>query len=117
MNFPAINLIVLRAEDPAGLASFYEGLGLVFSIERHGSGPEHRASETNGAIFEIYPRSKDGPSSHGTRLGFCVHSISQILEKLSDRASVVSMPKRTSSGLRCILCDPEGHRIELLERA
>src|SRR5450755_3978856 len=89
MNCPAINLVVLRSEDPVRLASFYEGLGMRFEVERHGNGREHLASTGNGAVFEIYPRRRDEPTSNGVRLGFRVHSISTVLERLGTQAHVL----------------------------
>jgi len=38
-----LNLIVLRSADLDRAAQFYSRLGIVFSRERHGSGPEHLA--------------------------------------------------------------------------
>ncbi|UPT92447.1 VOC family protein (plasmid) [Bradyrhizobium barranii subsp. apii] len=90
MNFPAINLVVLRSDDPANLAAFYEGLGMHFEMERHGDGREHLASTGNGVVFEIYPRRGDEPISRGVRLGFRVRSISEVLERLGPRAHLLS---------------------------
>ncbi|WFU31478.1 VOC family protein [Bradyrhizobium brasilense] len=113
MNSPTINLVVLRSEDPANLAAFYEGLGMHFETERHGNGCEHLASTGSGAVFEIYPRRGDEPASRGVRLGFCVQSISEILERLGPSARLLSDRKDPVGGRRCILRDPEGHKIEL----
>jgi len=115
MNSPAINLVVLRSADPANLASFYESLGMSFKVERHGNGPEHLASTGNGAVFEIYPRRGDEPTSQGVRLGFRVQSVSGVLELLGPRAQVISDQKDPNRRRRCVLCDPEGHKIELSE--
>ena len=54
----ALNLVVIRAEDIDRAAAFYGLLGLEFQKHRHGSGPEHYASEERGIVFEIYPRQK-----------------------------------------------------------
>jgi catechol 2,3-dioxygenase-like lactoylglutathione lyase family enzyme len=115
MNSPAISLVVLRSEDPARLASFYEGLGMRFEAERHGNGREHLASTGNGAVFEIYPRRGDEPTSHGVRLGFRVRSISTVLERLGTRARVLRDCKDPDRRRHCVLRNPEGHKIELSE--
>jgi hypothetical protein len=52
--------------------AFYRALGLEFSRHSHGGGPLHLASETDGAVFEIYPAPEDGASTRSVRLGFAV---------------------------------------------
>ena len=47
--------LVLRAEEPARLAKFYEALGLAFRTEQHGHGPKHVAAELSLGVLEIYP--------------------------------------------------------------
>lgn len=37
--------------------AFYSDLGLVFTKEQHGTGPEHYAAELPGLVFELYPAS------------------------------------------------------------
>jgi len=115
MQTPSLNLIVLRAADPSSLASFYEGFGLSFEAEKHGTGPEHQACVVNGSVFEIYPRAAHEPETSGVRLGFNVPSIDAALDALGDRAELLSNPKQTRWGRRCVLKDPEGHKVELLE--
>lgn len=52
---PMLNLVVLRSPDVHRAVRFYRVLGLLFTVERHGSGPEHYAAVVNGFVFEIYP--------------------------------------------------------------
>jgi lactoylglutathione lyase len=114
---PSLNLLVLRAEDPERLCEFYSALGLRFVREQHGKGPVHHASEIGGSVFEIYPRGKDEPTTAGARSGFSVPSLDVALSALTDQhASVLSGPATTPRGRRAVVCDPEGHKVELIER-
>ena len=113
----SLNLLVLRAQHPERLASFYEGFGLVFKTESHGCGPEHKSANMNGSVFEIYPSVQHAPDTTGTRLGFKVPSIAAVLTKLGDRAKLISKPQSSPWGLRAVICDPEGHKVEIVESA
>jgi predicted enzyme related to lactoylglutathione lyase len=96
--------------------AFYSKLGLHFNKHRHGTGPEHYSAELSGAVFELYPQSGDGPSSLGTRIGFSVSSVDDVIKALGDYpTAVVSQPKDSEWGRRAIVADPDGHRIELLQ--
>lgn len=115
MRAPSLNLVVLRARDPTSLASFYQALGFRFQKERHGSGPEHLASTTGGSVFEIYPKGTESLDTTAVRLGFCVPSISTVLSDLGGAVDIISRPSKSDWGTRCVIRDPEGHKIELLE--
>ncbi|MDP9813915.1 catechol 2,3-dioxygenase-like lactoylglutathione lyase family enzyme [Rhizobium tibeticum] len=112
---PSLNLVVLRARDPGSLAAFYKALGFEFQIERHGSGPEHLASTTGGSVFEIYPKGSESLDTSAVRLGFRVPSISTVLSDLGTTVDMISRPSKSDWGTRCVIRDPEGHKIELLE--
>ena len=111
----ALNLLVLRAKNPDELAEFYSGLGLCFVREQHDKGPVHHSSNIGGAIFEIYPCQNPTDQTTGTRIGFQVPSIENSIRACS--AQVISKPKMTQWGLRAVIQDPEGHKIELVEYA
>jgi lactoylglutathione lyase len=116
MSDIALNLIVLRSADVARAAAFYSRLGMQFTVHRHGTGPEHFAAELAGGVFELYPRSADGPSSLGTRIGFRVRSVEAAIAALGDfPGAVITAPKESEWGLRAVVSDPDGHRIELLQ--
>ncbi|MDB6077013.1 MAG: Glyoxalase/bleomycin resistance protein/dioxygenase [Akkermansiaceae bacterium] len=113
---PRLNLIVLRSPDAPRLTAFYTKLGLSFQLHRHGTGPEHYASESASVVFEIYPVRKDGEPTSELRLGFEVADIHQIVpELLGAGAELVSRPTTSQWGLRAVLEDPDGHKIELTE--
>src|SRR5215813_9771313 len=113
---PMLNLVVLRSADLDRATAFYSKLGLSFTKHRHGSGPEHYSAALAGAVFELYPQSGDGASSLGTRIGFSVSSVDDVIKALSAYpTALVSLPKDSEWGRRAIVADPDGHRIELLQ--
>lgn len=111
-----LNLVVIRAEDIDRAAAFYRLLGLEFQKHRHGSGPEHYASEEGGTVFEIYPRQKQAEGSAGTRIGFRVPSVDALIAGLEEAgARIVSPPKDSPWGRRAVIDDLDGHCVELTE--
>ena len=113
---PTLNLVVLRCADIDRAMAFYSKLGLHFARHRHGTGAEHYSAELAGAVFELYPQSGNGPSSLGTRIGFSVSSVDDVVAALGDYSTaVISEPKDSEWGRRAIVADPDGHRVELLQ--
>ena len=111
----ALNLVVLRVSDLERARCFYEALGLRFTRERHGTGPEHLAAESGSVLFEIYPRG-EGPTTAGVRLGFRVASVASVVWAVQQLgASVTSPPAEGHWGLRAVVVDPDGHRVELTQ--
>ncbi|MEQ8966376.1 MAG: hypothetical protein RID91_11165 [Azospirillaceae bacterium] len=117
MTGPQLNLLVLRAANPRALAFFYGRFGLVFETERHGNGPEHEACVMEASVLEIYPHSADGARSAGTRIGFRVPSIEAATRGLDPETEIVQPPRASKWGRRCVVRDPEGHQVELVETA
>ena len=86
-----------------------------FTSERHGNGPEHFAADLNGVVFEIYPQGA-GPNSANVRLGFRVRSVAEsVVALLATGAKAVSPPIPGPWGLRAVVEDPDGHRVEISE--
>jgi predicted enzyme related to lactoylglutathione lyase len=111
-------LVVIRAEDPAGLSRFYEALGLRFDLERHGRGPEHYACRVGKSVFEIYPRNSEADCTTATRLGFGVADLDKACNGvIANRGRMVRAATETSWGRRAVVCDPEGHTVEIVEQA
>lgn len=115
MAISAINLVVLRSNAPRDLVRFYQSLGLNFALEQHGSGPEHHSCAIGNATLEIYPCDNREMTTIGTRIGFAVSSIEVALSGIVGAHKVISKPKQTEWGKRCVLQDPEGHKVELIE--
>lgn len=64
-----VTLLVLYTPRPEECRRFYAGLGLGFTPERHGRGPEHHAAVlSDGTVFELYP-ARPGRRTDGLRLG------------------------------------------------
>lgn len=111
-----LNLVVLRARDAQRLAAFYSNLGLNFVRHRHGAGPEHFASEDGGGVFEIYPARADAEPTRELRLGFEVADVQLAVARLAGTgAEIISAPAASPWGLRAVIKDIEGHKVELTE--
>ena len=120
MPLPAINLIVIRANDVDQAVTFYEGLGIAFRPEKHGCGPNHFSGDVNGVVVEIYPASNGGSVERGgmadLRLGFQVPNIERALVDLVARGGVLLSPAVNADGqCTAVVADPDGHRVELSE--
>lgn len=112
-----LSLLVLRSRDIKRLVAFYQQLGLSFTLHRHGSGPEHYACENEQVVFEIYPYNEGSQDTTATRIGFTVNNIETAMAALTAAGgTVVSKPKQSPWGQRAVIDDPDGHRVELLER-
>ncbi len=118
MEATCLSLIVLRSVQPDTLAAFYAQLGMTFVKHRHGEGPKHFSADLDhGVVFEIYPQKAGELPTTSTRLGFGVGSVDKAFQALIKAgAKVVSEPKVSEWGMRAVVDDPEGHRIELIER-
>lgn len=113
---PSLSLVVIRASDIARSAQFYSALGITFQCEHHPRGPEHYAATFGEMVFEIYPASERYPVTN-TRLGFAVDSIDTVLNIWrSAGAEMLSEPTESPWGLRAVVADPDGHRVELVQR-
>ena len=108
---PSLEFIVIFAVDLERSRRFYEALGLSFSLEKHGNGPEHLAAVIDGVVFEIYPRKGDSAST-GVRLGFRVASVEAAVA--AARLAGAEVASLSADGLvdaRAGLIDPDGHRV------
>lgn len=111
---PIVNLVVLRSGDIERAARFYQAMGLLFTKHRHGSGPEHYASEVDGFVFEIYPIGS-AASTASTRIGFSVDDVDAVIELLVEvGGELVLGPKDSEWGRRAVMKDLDGHTIELM---
>jgi catechol 2,3-dioxygenase-like lactoylglutathione lyase family enzyme len=114
-SLPSMNLVVIRSPDIDKAAAFYQVLGLNLVKHAHGSGPEHYACEMGKCVFEIYPITPKSAPTNGTRLGFKVESVDQIVSSLAaSGATIVSPPTNSEWGRRAVLKDLDGHTIELV---
>lgn len=115
---PHLNLVVLRSADIHRAATFYRRMGLLFTCEAHGSGPEHYTSMVSGLVFELYPLKANAPPTTSTRIGFRVDSVDGIVPLLVEvGAEVVSPPFDSEWGRRAVVKDLDGHTVELVTPA
>lgn len=113
---PTLSLVVIRVSDIDRAARFYSAIGLHFEREQHGSGPSHYAAAVGGTTFELYPSSERHPVAP-VRLGFTVTSIDATLIELKHAGGrVISEPAESPWGVRAVIDDPDGHRIELSQK-
>ncbi|WP_417746936.1 VOC family protein [Rosistilla oblonga] len=108
------NLLVIRSRRIDQAAGFYKALGLHFTKHRHGSGPEHYATESAGHTFEIYPLAEGATPTTETRIGFAVARVDDVFARLVEAGGKsISPPKPSPWGRRAVVCDLDGHRVEL----
>ncbi len=112
---PRLNLLVLKTHQLDRLLGFYAALGMAFSAEKHGDGPEHHAARLGDVVIELYPLPGDaGPADPTTRLGFAVPDVDAAVRSLETAGgTVVSRWQRTEWGLRAVVRDPDGRAVEL----
>ena len=112
-----LTLLVLRSKDVHASRRFYAALGIEFVSEKHGSGPEHFAGKIGDTVLEIYPADQAAEPSN-VRLGFSIHSLRVAMDLVADAGGrLLSEPKTTSWGVRAVVEDPDGNKIELVEKA
>ncbi len=51
-----MEIFVVWVEDIERTKAFFEGFGMTFQTEQHGTGPEHYSCQSENALFEIYPK-------------------------------------------------------------
>jgi hypothetical protein len=110
----SIGLLVLRCNDIEVTRAFYDQLGFVFSLEKHGSGPEHFACERDGFVLELYPSSDRHPPDKvrfGLALTLSADSSGDILQY--PNLKVLRTPDVVGNRLVMLLEDPDGRKVEI----
>ncbi|MFJ7266903.1 glyoxalase/bleomycin resistance/dioxygenase family protein [Streptomyces sp. NPDC099050] len=93
-----VTLLVLYSPRLEECRRFYRHLGLGFTAEQHGQGPEHYAAVLpGGTVFELYP-ARPGRQTDALRLGLAVDA-------------TTATPALTPG--RHILTDPDGRTVEV----
>jgi catechol 2,3-dioxygenase-like lactoylglutathione lyase family enzyme len=111
-----LSLIAIKGRNIHKMADFYTALGFKFSQEQHGSGPKHYAAELAGTVFEIYPLTSEWESTIGLRLGFNVKSVDEACEALASFGVLVHPASDTEWDRQATFTDPEGHKVDLIEK-
>lgn len=120
MSEISLSLLVLRTARIDACLEFYRRLGLVLTEEKHGKGPVHYSSSSNGVIIEIYPQPQKNVTENvaeaSIRLGFTVEALAATLELLETAgARVLRSPALTRWGHVAIMLDPDGREVEINE--
>jgi len=111
----ALNLVVIRSGDLERSAAFYAALGVRLGPERHGSGPPHLAGAVGAVVLEVFPRG-EASDTIGVRLGFRVPAVAAaVAAAAAAGGAIVSPPRPGRWGLRAVVADPDGRRVELTE--
>ena len=109
----AVTLIVLRCRDLAASKRFYEAVGVAFTPERHGAGPDHWSCRIGETVLELY--SADGKAASVGRLGFRVADVATVV-----RASLAAggrLDREYDADLDVAgVVDPDGTKIEMSGR-
>ena len=103
-----LNLLVLYTEKLEENLKFYESLGLEFKQEQHGSGPVHYAYEKDGVVFELYPTSKNNPTS-SCRVGIGTH----YTPKIGTIVDTMKATYQSENESLYILEDPDRRKVML----
>jgi lactoylglutathione lyase len=116
----SLSLLVLRTTKVVACLEFYRSLGLAFVEEKHGRGPVHYSSSSNGIVIEIYPQTQNCLTELGAertiRLGFTVESLVATLQSLETvGARVLRSPALTRWGQVAVALDPDGREGEINE--
>jgi lactoylglutathione lyase len=116
----SLSLLVLRTTRVVACLEFYRSLGLALVEEKHGRGPVHYSSSSNGIVIEIYPETPNGMMEFGAertiRLGFTVESLAATLESLETVGSrVLRAPAISRWGHVAVVLDPDGREVEINE--
>jgi lactoylglutathione lyase len=110
-----LNLVVLRVTDIEVSGRFYAAFGINFIREKHGNGPEHLSGQSGSLMLELYPLGS-AASTAAVRLGFSVPLLAPVIHAVTQTGGyLLSEPQSCVWGLRAVVSDPDGHKIELLE--
>ncbi|HEY6403467.1 MAG TPA: VOC family protein [Blastocatellia bacterium] len=120
MSEISLSLLVLRTTRIDACLEFYRRLGLAFVEEKHGKGPIHYSSSSNGVVIEIYPETQKSVTEPGAeasiRLGFTVEALTATLESLEKTgARILRSPALARWGRAAVALDPDGREVAINE--
>lgn len=117
MSAISLNLIVLRTAQIEQALAFYAALGLHFAPHQHGTGALHYASTLGEVVMELYPQRTATDTTSAVRIGFAVSDLAALLARLDALGvRLLTTPHASPWGLRAVVADPDGHRVELTQR-
>lgn len=112
--------LVLYSKRMERLADFYRRLGLVFTVERHGDGPEHYAADLGGGlVLEIYPDMRKGDPTLRlvrSRLILEAGDLGAVSEALRGGGERFDGPRPSALGPTLRAVDPDGGELIVFQR-
>jgi predicted enzyme related to lactoylglutathione lyase len=89
-----------------------------FTEEQHGRGPLHLSANLAGTVFELYLKTESESSTSGTRFGLTVDDVERaVRDAEAGGGTILGAPRDSPRGLRAVVVDPDGHKIELTGRS
>lgn len=114
-----LSLFIIYTKQLLPMYDFYESLGLNFTQEKHGDGPEHfSCSITDGLVLEIYPIKNDA-TEHATkpyRFEFFCETIDELVKNLIKKGWQNNMSFRDNRRGTLFLVDPDGNDVVIRPR-
>jgi predicted enzyme related to lactoylglutathione lyase len=118
MLLSSLNLVVLKSDDVPQLLKFYQELGLKFDQRRHGAAPAHHSAMVGEVALQIYPAGSMTTKSTNVRIGFTTEKINRAVDVAQKAgAKVLSEPTDSPWGTKAVVADPDGNKIEFLQKA
>jgi predicted enzyme related to lactoylglutathione lyase len=113
---PRLNHLSLKCTAWTACRSFYEALGLTFVTEQHPGVPRHLSAELDGGgVLELHgPEGAGEAVGAGCRIGFAVADVAATVDALGKAGGTLHRaPEAGPWGLRAVVVDPDGRRVEL----
>jgi catechol 2,3-dioxygenase-like lactoylglutathione lyase family enzyme len=108
---PRLSLVVIRCANVARSRQFYAALGIVSTVEQHGSGPQHYSADLGGVVLELYPSTA---ATSPIRLGLDVADVeAAVTAARALDADCVIRFEPEQEPLSAVIRDPDGNTIEL----
>lgn len=106
--------VVVPCRRFAETAVFYRRLLHLNPFEE---GPSHCFFWVGGAFLALHVAGSDEtqPTGHGLFLNFSLTHWDEVMARLAEAKVVILQQERTENGRVCLIADPEGNRLELLE--
>ncbi|MHA6763855.1 VOC family protein [Streptacidiphilus sp. PAMC 29251] len=110
-----LNYLALKCLRLEECLAFYSALGFVFVPETHQRVPLHHAARQHGLTLELHGAEARGDlTGDGTRLGLAVPDLAAAVADAVAAGGVLQSPPREGPwGVRAVLVDPDGRRVEL----
>jgi dihydropteroate synthase len=112
---PVLNYLAIKCVRLEACLAFYSALGFEFEPEVHSQVPLHHVARKGDQTLELHGAAARGePTGDGTRLGLAVADLPAAVAAAVAAGAVLQRPPQEGPwGLRAVLVDPDGRRVEL----